>query len=88
VGTGRVHQRVPPPHVVMWCRGFAGYACPFGSYSATAVDCSAGLYSEAGAGECSLCPAGRYGESDFVASRNCSGPCLPGKPSPAACVGG
>jgi hypothetical protein len=62
----------------------AGFACPAGSANATARECPAGSYSPAGAGACSLCPAGVYGSSARAASSACSGPCAAGRFGDAA----
>ncbi len=52
-----------------------GHACPAGSVNATAVVCAAGTYSAGGAGECSPCPAGVFGNATGMSSAACSGPC-------------
>jgi hypothetical protein len=41
----------------------AGYACPAGSSSGTASVCLPGTYSEAGAGSCTDCAAGRWSDA-------------------------
>ena len=48
---------------VSTCTGLctAGYVCPPGSTNATAVVCPAGTYSAAGAGVCTNCSAGKFG---------------------------
>jgi hypothetical protein len=45
------------------CSGLcpAGYRCPPGSTNATSFPCPLGQYSGGGVGNCSLCPAGRFG---------------------------
>ncbi len=56
----------------------AGYMCPAGSSSGTAVQCPAGTYSLDGAEVCTPCPAGVYGELPGLTSPACSAPCAPG----------
>ena len=64
----------------MMCEGpcVAGYACPPGSTNATAVLCSAGQYSVAASGSCTLCDKGRFGASSGLGTNNCSGLCVGG----------
>jgi hypothetical protein len=57
----------------------AGYACPAGSATATAVQCAAGRYSLGGAGVCTLCPAGLYGASTGLTTTACTAPCPAGR---------
>lgn len=54
--SGQATQAVACPGVCT-----AGYACPAGSASATAVMCGPGTYSAAGAANCTRCPAGVFG---------------------------
>jgi hypothetical protein len=61
----------------------AGYACPAGSTSATALECAVGRYSLQGMGECMGCAAGRYGSSAAATNASCSGPCTAGYACPA-----
>jgi hypothetical protein len=56
----------------------AGYACPAGSTSPTVQLCPVGQYSLAGAGTCSNCPGGTYGNSVGLTTPACSGPCAEG----------
>ena len=56
----------------------AGYACPAGSTSPTAVLCPVGRYSTAGSASCVLCPVGTYGDSVGLTTPACSGPCAVG----------
>jgi hypothetical protein len=56
----------------------AGYVCPAGSTTPTAVMCGVGQYSTAGSGTCVNCPGGRYGDSMGLATPMCSGPCAVG----------
>lgn len=53
----------------------AGYSCPAGSTSATAVICPAGTYSGAGQAACTPCPLGRYGSTTGQTSSVCTGAC-------------
>jgi hypothetical protein len=65
----------------------AGYFCPAGSVAPTTNECSRGQYSLAGAGNCTLCPAGRFGASVRLTSANCTGPCAAGFWCPAGSTG-
>jgi hypothetical protein len=60
----------------------AGYACPAGSSNSTATPCPSGAYSLAGAGQCTLCPGGRYGAVMTMTTASCSGTCAPGYACP------
>ena len=42
--------------------GWGRYACPQGSTSATAVQCSIGMYSTVGSQSCSSCTSGKYND--------------------------
>lgn len=53
----------------------AGYYCPAGSTTGTAVVCPAGSYCSAGSGSPTPCPAGYYGASQGLTSSTCSGAC-------------
>jgi hypothetical protein len=70
----------------------AGYACPAGSVSPTALLCTAGTYSPPGSGACLPCPSGVYGTANATAVASCTAPCpagrygTPGASSPA-CTG-
>ena len=57
----------------------AGYACPAGSVSPTALLCAPGQYSFAGAAVCSPCPAGQFGSSVGLTVDTCSGLCPSGR---------
>ena len=59
------------------CSGvcLAGYACPAGSTSLTAVPCLAGTYSDVGQGACTACAAGLYGAASTSTDESCSGQC-------------
>jgi hypothetical protein len=62
------------------CTGLctAGYACAAGSTTATAAICAAGKYSLAGAGACTNCPAGLFGDTDGLTTDSCTGLCTAG----------
>jgi hypothetical protein len=70
----------------------AGYACPPGSNTSTALVCPAGTFSLPGAAVCTNCGAGLYGASPGLTTVACSGPCndgrygVPGQISPL-CTG-
>jgi hypothetical protein len=55
----------------------AGYACPAGSVSPTALLCAPGQYSFAAV--CSPCPAGQFGSSVGLTVDTCSGLCPSGR---------
>jgi hypothetical protein len=55
-----------------------GYACPAGSANGTATLCAAGSFAAAGAGACTPCAAGLYGNVSGLTSAACSGQCAPG----------
>ena len=57
----------------------AGYACPPGSTSPTAVVCPVGQYSLVGAAQCVECVAGQYGSVQGLTIVGCSGLCAPGR---------
>jgi hypothetical protein len=66
-----------------------GFACPPGSTNATAAICPVGTFSLPGAGNCSLCAAGRFGATTGLASNYCTDVCAAGTystPGLAACV--
>jgi hypothetical protein len=67
------------------CSGLctAGFACPLGVACPQFLMCPSGSYSLAGAGACSVCPAGRFGSSPAMAAAECSGPCAAGFRCPA-----
>jgi hypothetical protein len=56
-----------------------GHMCPPGSTNATAVLCAPGRYSGEGAGVCSECPAGRWGNTSGLMSSECSAQCPAGR---------
>ena len=56
----------------------SGYACPAGSTNATAAICPAGTYSTGGAGACTNCPDGVFGNTTGLTTANCSGLCPAG----------
>jgi hypothetical protein len=56
----------------------AGYACPARSTNSTAALCNVGRYSLAGAGSCTPCAPGTYGDAAAMASANCTAPCPAG----------
>ena len=56
----------------------AGYYCPPGSTRVNQTACPLGQYSLGGAGNCTLCDAGRYGSSQALSTTNCSGLCAAG----------
>jgi hypothetical protein len=56
----------------------AGYSCPAGSTNSTAVLCPRGTYSVGGAGACTSCPSGTYGNSTGLSTASCSGLCPAG----------
>jgi hypothetical protein len=53
----------------------AGYTCPPGSDSPTAVACGPGQYSVGGSVVCTLCPPGTFGSASALPSATCSGLC-------------
>jgi hypothetical protein len=57
----------------------AGYACAAGSVNATASVCPPGTFSLAGAGTCSDCAAGRFGNASGLGVAACSGLCPGGR---------
>jgi hypothetical protein len=71
----------------------AGYYCPTGSSSATAVLCPPGAYCPAGAGSPTVCPAtAPYSGAGIVAAANCnsctSGSCMDGFKGRFSCLDG
>ena len=62
------------------------YACPAGSTSPNQVLCPKGTYSEAGAGDCTPCPAGRFGSRTGAIRSVCSGQCAAGYHCPLGSV--
>lgn len=67
----------------------AGYACAAGSTNATAALCPAGKYSLSGAGSCTNCSAGSYGDATGLNTTACSGACPAGRyafPGAAVCT--
>ena len=57
----------------------AGYFCPAGSVSQTQAECPPGQYSLPGAGACSLCVSGRFGNASRLGTALCSGLCPAGR---------
>ena len=56
-----------------------GYFCSAGSSSASAAVCTIGKYSTGGAGICTSCSPGQFGNATGLSSANCSGLCYPGR---------
>jgi hypothetical protein len=61
------------------CSAPAGSGCLAGSTSATGTLCPVGQYSLAGAGVCTNCSAGTYGNSTGLTTAGCSGQCAAGR---------
>ena len=57
----------------------AGFYCPPGSTSPTAIPCSVGQYSVGNSSTCTMCPVGRVGSSSGLNSSLCSGLCDAGE---------
>jgi hypothetical protein len=57
----------------------AGFACSAGSADSTVSTCPAGTFSLAGAGACSDCAAGRFGNTSGLGTSDCSGLCPGGR---------
>ncbi len=74
-----------PGNTAAACPGVcsAGYACWYGSTSATQSICPAGQYSSAGWGSCSSCVAGRWSASPGNTAAACPGECSAGYTCPA-----
>ena len=64
----------------------AGFACPAGSTSPTAVQCTAGRYSSPGAAVCSPCVPGTFASTVGQAGP-CTSLCQPGTYCPSGAVG-
>ena len=58
------------------CSATAGLVCTAGATSATGVPCPMGQYGSTGSlGNCTMCPAGRYGGATGLTTSSCSGLC-------------
>jgi hypothetical protein len=66
----------------------AGYACPVGSNrrDPPATACPAGRFSVGGAGVCTICPGGVYGNGTGLTTPQCSGACGAGYVCPAGSI--
>ena len=64
----------------------AGYYCPAGTTSSptpSQYSCAPGQYSSAGAGACSPCAPGRFGNTSHLTTSNCTDVCAPGYVCPS-----
>jgi hypothetical protein len=79
-----------PALTVPTCSGncTAGYICAAGSTNSTPTPCQPGQYSDTGAAQCSMCPAGRYGATAALNSSACTAPCPAGYACPTGAFNG